>query len=101
MGMYPENAVVNAIFWLSTNFQVPENSSPHESVLAFATEIRKSLGNLKDPEFIEDMAAGVAKMQSQIAWDKKCQDVPSAKEGCLIVNNTWRSAGVAGQLCNC
>lgn len=90
MGIYPENAVVNAIFWLSTGLKVPESVDPHDGVLAWATELRKSLGRLKDPRFVKDMAADVAKIQSQVAWDKKGQDLPAAKEGCLIVNNLWK-----------
>ena len=88
--MYPGNAVVNAIFWLPTDLQVSEDAELRGSVLARATEIRKSLGKLRNPDFIKDMVADVAKIQSQVAWDKKGQDLASAREGCLIVNNTWK-----------
>lgn len=90
MGIYPDNAVVNAIVWLSTRLQVLKGVDLHDDVLACAAEIRKSLGKLKDPAFIKDMAADVAKIQSQVAWDKAGQDMPTAKEGSLIVNNIWR-----------
>jgi hypothetical protein len=90
MGIYPENAVVNAIVWLSTGIQVAKDIDARDSVLACATEIRKSLGKLKNPGFIKDMAAEVAKIQSQIAWEKKGQDLTTAKEGFLIVNNIWK-----------
>ena len=90
MGIYPVNAVVNAIIWLPTNVQVPESVDPHDSVSMCATQIHESLGRLKDPGFIKDMAANVARIQSRAAWDKKGQDIPTAKDGCLIVNNTWK-----------
>lgn len=90
MGIYPGNAVVNAIFWLSTGLKVPSDLDPHDSVLAWATELRKSLRKRKDPRFIKDMVADLAKIQSQIAWNKEGQDLPAAKEGCLSVNNQWK-----------
>ena len=90
MGIYPANAVLNAIFWLPTRFQSSKGVDPHGSVLACATEIRESLKRLKDPEFVKDMAAGLAKLQSEVSWDKMGQDLPSAKEGCMIVNNLWK-----------
>ena len=92
MGIYPVNAVVNAIFWLPTGLQVSKGVGPHDDVLTNATEIRKSLGRLKEPMFIKDMAADVVKIQSQVAWDKAGQDLATAKEGFLIVNNVWRWA---------
>lgn len=90
MGIYPDNAAVNAIIWLSIDLEAPNDLNPHDSVLAWATGIRKSLGRLKDPKFIKDMAADMAKVQAQVAWDVKGQDIPAAKEGCLIVNNLWK-----------
>ena len=90
MGIYPDNAVVNAIFWLSIKLQDSKRVDLHYDVLACAVEIRKSLGALKEPKFIKDMAAYVAKIQSKVAWDKAGQDMPTAKEGSLIVNNIWR-----------
>ena len=61
-----------------------------DSVLACATEIHKSLGRLKNPGFIKDMAAEVTKIQSQTVWEKKGQCLTTAKEGFLIVNNIWK-----------
>lgn len=90
MGIYPGNAVVNAIFWLSTGIKVSNDLNAHDSVVACAIELRKSLGRLKEPGFIKDMAADLGKIQSQVAWDKMGQDLPAAKEGCLIVNNRWK-----------
>jgi hypothetical protein len=90
MGIYPDQAVVNAIVWLPAHLQLPKSDNPLESVLECATSIRDSIGRLKNPGFIKDMAADVAKLQLQAAWDKKGQDISAAKEGCLIVNNTWK-----------
>lgn len=90
MGIYPENAILNAIFWLPARLQNSKGDDPHDSVLAHATEIRKSLKRLRDPEFVKDMAAGLAKIQSEVSWDKMGQDLPAAKEGCMIVNNLWK-----------
>ena len=70
--------------------QVSKGDDPREGVLACATEIRKSLRRLKNTGFIKDMAADVAKIQSQVAWDKNGQDLTTGKEGFLIVNNTWK-----------
>jgi len=86
MGVYPVNAVVNAIVWVSTGSQVLQRAHPRDSVLAYASEIRKSVEKLKDPRFIKDMVADVAKIQSQVAWDKSGQDIGSAREGCLIAS---------------
>ena len=90
MGIYPDNAVVNAIFWLPTRLQVSKGVSLHDGILVCAAEIRNSLGRLKNPAFIKGMAANVAKIQSQVAWDKTGQDLSTGKEGSLIVNNTWK-----------
>jgi len=86
MGIYPVNAVVNAIIWLSTGLQVLKRADPRDSVLADAAEIRKSMDKLKDPKFIRDMAANVARVHSQVAWDKCGQDMANADESCLVVN---------------
>jgi len=87
MGIYPVNAVVNAIFWLPTGLsQAPKGTDPRDSILADAVEIRKSMDKLKDPKLVRNMAADVASIQSQVAWDKNGQDVASANEGCLIAN---------------
>jgi len=90
MGIYPVNAVVNAIFWLPTGPQVSERVDPYDGVLAYATGIRKSLDELKDPMLVRGMAADLAKIQSQVAWDKGSQDMANPKEGCLVVNITRR-----------
>ena len=89
MGIYPDNAAANAIVWLSTGLQ-SKGADIYDDVLACAIEIRKSLEKLKDPMFVQDLAAGVAKIQSQVAWDTAGQDMSTAKEGSLIVNNLWR-----------
>ena len=86
MGIYPVNAVVNAIFWLPTGPKVMRGVDPYDDVLANATEIRKSLDKLKDPVFVGEMAAGVAKIQSQVAWGKSSQDIANPREGYMIVN---------------
>ena len=90
MGIYPENAALNAIFWVSSGIPVSKGADPREGVLAYAIGIRKSLGRLKDPRFVKDMAAGLAKMLSEDAWYNHGRDVLTAEEGCLIVNNTWK-----------
>jgi len=36
------------------------------------------------------VVAGEAKLQSQVAWDKMGQDISTAKEGCLLMNNLWK-----------
>ena len=89
MGVYPLNAVLNAFVFLSTGVQVSKGVDPHDDVLACATEIRKSLEKLKDPELIRDMAANVAKVQSRIAWDKGGY-LSDPKAGCLVTNITRR-----------
>ena len=90
MGIYPDNAVVNAIIWLPTELQVSKDVDTRDGVLVCATEIRKSVGRLKDPVFVKNMAADVAGIQSQVAWDKSGQDMAAAREGFMIVNNTWK-----------
>jgi len=86
MGIYPVNAAVNAIVWLSTGLQVPKGVDPHDGVLTYAAEIRKLVEKLKDPRSVTEMAVELAKIQSQVSWDKSGQDLASAKEGCLIAN---------------
>ena len=89
MGIYPPNAVVNAVGLLSTGIlQLSRGVDPHGDVLTCATEIRKSLEKLEDPRLIEDMAADFARITSQSAWNKNSQDF--SKEGCLIMNVTRR-----------
>ena len=88
MGIYPLNAAVNAFIYLSTGRKLSNGVDPLDDVLTCATGIRKSLEKLKDPRLIEDMAADLAKTQSQAAWNKGSQD-PS-KEGWLFMNITRR-----------
>ena len=88
MGIYPVNAAVNAFVYLSAGPQLSNGVNPRDDVLTCAIEIRKSLEKLKDPQLIEDLAADLAKIQSQAAWNNGSQD-PS-KDGCLIMNITRR-----------
>ena len=91
MGMYPDNAVLNAIIPVSTGVQISKGVDPREGVLACATRIRNSLGRLKDPMFIKDSVVDLAKIQSQHAWDKNGQHPLTTKgPGCLVVNNMWK-----------
>jgi len=82
--------VVNAVIWLSTGLRAPKGADLRDSVLAHAAEIRKSMDKFKDPKLIRDMAANVAKIQSQVAWDKCGQDIANANGGCLVANIFWR-----------
>jgi hypothetical protein len=84
------NASVNAIIWLPAHLQYSKRAGARDSVLACAAAVRKSLEKLKDPEFIKDMAAGVSKVLSSVAWDKMGQDLPSTMEGCMMSNNHWK-----------
>ena len=86
MDIYPVNAVANAVIWLSTRLQAPKGAHPRDSALANAAEIRKSTDKLKDPKFIRGMAANVARVHSQVAWDKCGQDMANVDESCLVVN---------------
>jgi len=100
MGIYPLNAVVNAFILLPIRPQLSNVVGPRDGVLVCATEIRKSLEKLKDPGLIEDMAADVAKLQSQIAWNKGGY-LADPKEGCLVTNITRRLvSGCSGMDCN-
>jgi len=89
MGISPTNAL-NAVIWLSMGLHVPRGVDLRDSVVAYATEIRKSMDRLRDPRSIKDMAADLAKIQSQVAWDRKGQDMANVNEGCLVVNILWR-----------
>ena len=88
MGIYPDNAVVNAAVFFPIGLQVSKGRDPHDEILGHAVEIRKSLGKLKDTKSVEDVVTDFAKIQSQISWDKSGQGPP--KEGCLIMNITRR-----------
>ena len=90
MGIHPLNAAFNAFFWLPTPYQDSKDADIHDNVLACATGLRKSLMRLKDPEFVKDTAAGFAKVQSEVSWNKMGQDLPSAPEGTLTVNSLWK-----------
>jgi len=97
MGIYPLNAVVNAVVVLPMGLQLPEGVDAHHDVLACATEIRKSLEKLKDPKLmIKDLVTDFAKIQSQAAWNKSGLAPP--EEGCLTVNITrrWVSGSCSG-----
>jgi len=78
--------MTNAILWLSVGIQVPKGVDLRGVVLAYATEIRKPLAKMRDPMFVRDMVTDLAKVQSQVAWEKSGQDLASAKEGCLVAN---------------
>jgi len=80
------NTMANVVVWLCVRIQIPRGVDLRGVILAYATEMRKPLEKLKDPTFVRDMATDLAKIQSQVAWDKSGQDIGSAKEGCLIVN---------------
>jgi len=86
MGVSPPNAMPTAIGHLSIGLQLPRRVDPHDDVLICATEIRKSLGQLKDPQVIKDMVAEFARVRAKSAWNKSSQG-PS-REGCLVMNIT-------------
>jgi len=86
MGIYPVNAAVNAIVWVSMGVRVPKGLDPQDGVLAYATEIHKLAEKLRNPRSIKEMAMELAHVQSQVSWDNSGQDMASAKEGCLIAN---------------
>jgi len=92
MGIYPDNAALNAIIWVPSRVPVSKGVDPHKGVVACAVGIRKSLGRLKDPRFIKGMTAGLAKVLSQDAWHNHGQDILTGDEGCLIVNSLWKFA---------
>ena len=86
MGIYPVNAALNAIVWVSAGLQVPKKLDSQDGVLAYATEIHKLAEKLRVPRSIRQVAVELANIQSQVSWDKSGQDLGSAKEGCLIAN---------------
>ena len=88
MGIYPHNAAVNALVYLPIGLHLSRRDDPHDDVLTCATEIRKSLENLKDPRLIEVLASELARMQSQSAWNKNSEN--PQMEGCLMINTTRR-----------
>ena len=90
MGIYPVNAVVNAVIWLLMELRAPKEADPRDAVVAHAAEIHKSMGKLKDPRLVRAMVADVARIQSQVAWDKDGQDMANANESCLVANVFWK-----------
>ena len=89
MGIYPTDAMLNALVFLPVELQPMEAADPRDDVLACATEIRKSVGKLKDPESIKAMATHIAKIQSQAAWNRSPLIV-DWKPTALFVNITRR-----------
>jgi len=77
MGIYPKNAAVNAVITVPIQFQDPKGVDARDRVLACATEMRKTMKRLKDPEFVKDMAAHLARAQSQVSWDRRAKTCPS------------------------
>ena len=90
MGVYPVNAVVNAVIWFPVELQAPKGSDPRDAVATHALELRKGMGKLKDPEEVRRMAADVAKIQSEVAWNKYGQDMVNVNESCLVMNVATR-----------
>jgi len=86
MGIYPVNAAVNAIVWVSTGLQVPRGPDPQDTVLAYATELHKLAEKSREPKFVREVVVELANIQSQVSWDMSGQDLGSAKEGCLTAN---------------
>ena len=82
--------MVNALAWLPVELQVPKGTESRDIVVAHAAEIRKSMDRFKGPELIISMAADLAKIQSEVAWDKCGQDMANVNETCLVVNATTR-----------
>ena len=93
MGIYPPNAALNAFFWLhvAAGPQVSEGVDPRDGVLAWVSEIRKSLARLRDLGFLKDVAMDLAKRLSHTAWTKGgLSDLLIEREGILSVNNTCK-----------
>ena len=93
MGIYPFDAVLNGIFWLLAPLgpQLMTGANPRDGILAWVTQFRKSMEMLKNPRFVKDMAAGLAKKLSHVAWTKGgMTDMFSSEENWLVVNNTWK-----------
>ena len=82
--------MVNAVIWLSMVLQAPKGADFCDTAVAHAAVVRNSMDKLKDPKLVRDMVADVAKIQSQVAWDKKCQDMANMDESCLVMNVIWR-----------
>jgi len=86
MGVFPPNAMPTAIGHLSIGLQLLRGADPLDEVLIRATDIRKSLEQLKDPQVIKDMVADFAGIRAKSAWNRSSQG-PS-REGCLVMNVT-------------
>ena len=82
--------MVNAVIWFPVRLQASKGTDSRGTVVAHAVELRKGMEKLKDLKFIGDLVAGVAKIQSQVAWDKRGQDMANVNERCLVVNVTTR-----------
>ena len=89
-GIHPVNAMLNALIWFPVELQTPKSADPRDIIVAHAAEIRQGMGKLKDRRLIRDLVAGVAKIQSQVAWDKVGQDLANADESSLVANVIWR-----------
>jgi len=89
MGIYPANAMLNALVGLHIGLQPLKGAFSRDDVLACATEIRESVGGLKDLGLIKAMAAELGKIQSRAAWDRTV-GIVGWKESVLFVNNTRR-----------
>ena len=88
MGIYPLNAVLNALVTFSIGLQPPKGAGLCDEVFACATEVRKSLEKLKDPSLIRDLATEFAHVQSRVAWDKIVRT--NLNESTMRVNVTRR-----------
>ena len=82
--------MVNALLWLPVRVQAPKGANIHDTVLAYTAQISKEMEKLKHPGLVRDMVADLAKLQSQVAWDKNGQDMANVDEGCLVTNIAWR-----------
>jgi len=81
--------MLNALVYFSVELQPLEAVDPRDDVLACATEVRRSLGKLKDPKLITALAAEIGKIQSQSAWDRSIH-IMDWNDGALYLNNTRR-----------
>jgi len=82
--------VLNAVIWFSVGLQAPKGADSRDAIAAHAVDLRNSMYKLKDPKLVMDMVADVAKIQSQVAWDKSGQDMANVNESSLVANAAWR-----------
>jgi len=94
MGIYPNNAVANALVYHLIECQLSKEADPRDDVLACAVEIHKGLQKAKDPKYVEDVVTDFAKMQSDNAWNKMAPGAPI--QGCLFVNTNKYVLGCSG-----